>query len=184
MDAVSVVAPPKADPQKITLTKEAMRAILKDKLAAMKAKVAVDALNKPDGGTVSSVELVQQAENELHWQKGEILCFMLPKLGFEPEKMISVYGTLANDVLEICRYGTCVMQDGTFSTFAYSVVWAAKERMRDEKYRSRCPYTRLKQWFTSKSVDATEFAREILASEQRYKETIEGTNSPMLQHAR
>ena len=136
------------------------------------------AYDKPDGGTVSSVELVQQAENDLHWQKGEILCFMLPKLGFEPEKMINVYGTLAKDVFANCRYGTCVMQDGTFSTFAYSVVWAAKERMRDDKYRSRCPYTRLKQWFTSKSVDATEFAREILASEQRYKETIEGTNSP------
>ena len=37
VDAVSVVVPPKADPEIMTLRKEAMKAVLKDKLAAGKS---------------------------------------------------------------------------------------------------------------------------------------------------
>jgi hypothetical protein len=106
------------------------------------------------------------------------MCFMLPKPNFVPEKLINVYGILAKDVFADGRFGTCVMQDGNFVTFSYSVVWAAKERMGDEKYRSRCPFARLNNWFAAKTADATQFERDILASEQRYLETIVGHTSP------
>ena len=168
VDAISVVVPPQADADIMTLPKDALRVALKDKLAAFKAQVENDALNKPNVETKTSEGLDQQAEDNIHWQQGEIMCFMLPKVGSVPEKLTNVYGTLAKDVFENCTFGTCVMQDGSLTTFSYSVVWAAKERMLDDKYRTRCPYTRLTQWFTSKRANATDFEREILASEQRY----------------
>ena len=50
--------------------------------------------------------------------------------------------------------------------------------MGDEKYRSRCPFARLNNWFAAKTADSTQFERDILASEQRYLETIVGHTSP------
>ncbi len=52
VEAVSVVVPPEADPKIIAPTNVTMLAVLKEKLAAMKAKVANEAMNKPNGATV------------------------------------------------------------------------------------------------------------------------------------
>jgi hypothetical protein len=178
MVADSVMVPPEAVTNTKAITNESRLAILKEKLSTIKAQIQNDASNKPNGATGSSAPSVQQAKNDVHWAKGEVMCFMLPKPNFVPEKLINVYGILAKDVFADGRFGTCVMQDGYFVTFSYSVVWAAKERMGDEKYRSRCPFARLKNWFAAKTADATQFERDILASEQRYLETIVGHTSP------
>jgi hypothetical protein len=104
---------------------------------------------------------------------------MVPMPSVVLVKLTNVYGILAKNVFVDCRFGTCIMQDGDFTTFSYSVVWAAAERMREEKYRVRCPFARLNKWFIQKTVDATLLERDILASEQRYKDTNEGRTSPI-----
>ncbi len=155
----------------------------------MKAQLADEAKNQPKGATIRSDKLAQQAKNKPpqatvvesvapHWVKGEVMCFMLPKPSVVPAKLINVYGILAKEILAESRFGTCIMQDGIFSTFSCSVVWAAVERMRDKKFRSRCPLARLTKWFTSKTGDTTELERDKRESEQRYKVTIEGRTSP------
>ena len=58
VEAVSIVVPPEADAKIKGITNETRLAILKEKLATMKGKVADDAMNKPNGGTVSSVTFV------------------------------------------------------------------------------------------------------------------------------
>ena len=104
-----------------------------------------------------------------HYQAGEVMCFMLPKPDGLPTVLVNVYGKLAHDVFAECLFGTCIMQEGHCVTFSYTVLWAAVERMRQEKFSSRCPTVRLNNWYNLKRADQRKLDIEIRESEQRYK---------------
>ena len=104
-----------------------------------------------------------------HYQAGEVMCFMLPKPDGLPTVLVNVYWKLAHDVFAECLFGTCIMQEGHCVTFSYTVLWAAVERMRQEKFSSRCPTVRLNNWYNLKRADQRKLDIEIRESEQRYK---------------
>jgi hypothetical protein len=109
-EAVSVVVRPETDANTNAPPKTDMLAVRREKLAQMKAQLAEEAKNQPQGATVRRDKLAQQAKNEPpqamvvesvapHWAKGQVMCFMLPKPGVVPAKLINVYGILAKDIL-------------------------------------------------------------------------------------
>jgi hypothetical protein len=159
----SSLVPPPADPKNAFVvsvrSQQDMLAIRKKKLAELKANIA------------------QKNRPAPHYTAGQVMCFMMPKQNVLPTVMVNSYGKLAHDVFAESEFGNCIMQDGKVDTFSYTVMWAGVERMRDEKFSSRCPTTRLNRWFTLRRADQCNLDRDIRESEQRYKEKILGQTS-------
>jgi hypothetical protein len=109
---VPVVELPMADATTTAPTNVDKLAVLRSKLVAMKAKKDDEAKNKQNDTSVSCDTLAQQAKNDPHWAKGEVMCFMVPKSSVVPVKLTNVYGILAKNVFADCSFGTCIMQDG------------------------------------------------------------------------
>jgi hypothetical protein len=82
------------------------------------------------------------------------MCFMLPKPDVLPAVLVNVYGILAHEVFTESNFGTCIMQNETYS--------------------SRCPRVRLNNWYTLKRGDQSKLDIEIRESEQRYEATCQG----------
>ncbi len=159
----SSLVPTPGDPKNASVvsgrSQQDMLALRKKKLAELKANIT------------------QKNRPAPHYTAGEVMCFMTPKENVVPTAMVNSYGKLAHDVFAEAQYGHCIMQDGNVDTFSYTVMWAAAERMREEKFRSRCPTTRLDRWFALRRADQSNLDRDMRESEQRYKEKIVARSS-------
>jgi hypothetical protein len=88
--------------------------------------------------------------------KGTVMCFMLPKNKVTPGKLVNVYGKLAHDLTTQTRTGLCILQDGQWYKATFLMMVEGMDRMKEERYRSRCPTGRLQSWYDKKCLDKSQ----------------------------
>jgi hypothetical protein len=93
---------------------------------------------------------------------------MLPKNTVTPVKLVNVYGKLAHDLTSQSRFGTCILQDGQWYKASFINMVEAMDRMKEEKFRSRCPMGRLQSWYDKKCLDARQVEEACPQSQNEY----------------
>jgi hypothetical protein len=94
--------------------------------------------------------------------KGTVMCFMLPKNNATPRKLVNVYGKLAHDLTTQTRTGLCILQNGEWYKATFLMMMEGMDRMKEEKFRSRCPTGRLQSWYDKKCLDETQVEKASL----------------------
>ena len=81
------------------------------------------------------------------------------------------YGILAVDVNEESLFGTCIMDNGRFVCYPYSVLWPAVERYNDPAARLNCPTSKLKRYLQTYQAEPKAMALQIKRAVAVYKQS-------------
>ena len=105
------------------------------------------------------------------WKEGQLLCFEdnVSKKA-KGSKIIREFGILAVAVNEESLFGTCVMDNGRFRAYHFSMLFAAVERFNEAGQNRACPVKKLKRLLKSYQADALNFSYEVKLAGRIYKE--------------
>ena len=105
------------------------------------------------------------------WKEGQLLCFEdnVSKKA-KGSKIIREFGILAVAVNEESLFGTCVMDNGRFRAYHFSMLFAAVERFNEDGQNRACPVKKLKRLLRTYQADPIYFSYEVKLAGRIYKE--------------